>query len=290
MATSVGSFLHRDAADGNGRGARNMSGSTRGQSLAQGMGWFSIGLGTAQLLAPRAMSRMIGLDDSDRSAAIMRAVGMRELASGLGIFSQRNDAAFLWGRVLGDVMDLALIGAAGTSARSDKRKLAGAALAVAGALAFDMLVARQRSDPEVTDLPTSSADEWAESTGEDEASEGAVTKVITISRSPEEVSGMWPDVMSRPEIGDELGDAQVSFRASPRDGETEVRVEVASEPPRLGKVGAAVAKLKRNDPASRVTQALRHAKQIIEIGEIVHSDASIHRGPHPAQPDREVQR
>jgi hypothetical protein len=29
---------------------------------------------------------------------------------------------------------------------------------------------------------------------------------------------------------------------------------------------------------------LRHLKQLIEVGEIVHSDASIHRGPHPAQP------
>jgi uncharacterized membrane protein len=100
---------------------------------------------------------------------------------------------------------------------------------------------------------------------------------------------MWSDIVSRPEIRDGLADANVSFVASPRGGETEVRVEVAYEP-RMGKVGAAVSKLARKHPSSRVSQGLRHAKQIIEVGEIVHSDASIHRGPHPAQPDREVQR
>ncbi len=29
---------------------------------------------------------------------------------------------------------------------------------------------------------------------------------------------------------------------------------------------------------------LRRFKQVLELGEVVHSDASIHRGLHPAQP------
>jgi hypothetical protein len=29
---------------------------------------------------------------------------------------------------------------------------------------------------------------------------------------------------------------------------------------------------------------LRRFKQVLEVGEVVHSDASIHRGMHPAQP------
>jgi hypothetical protein len=29
---------------------------------------------------------------------------------------------------------------------------------------------------------------------------------------------------------------------------------------------------------------LHHLKELLEVGEIVHSDASIHAGPHPAQP------
>jgi len=286
LATTVGSFLRRSARGSGQRNGRSVSGSTRGQSLAQGMGWFSVGLGTAQLLAPRALSRMIGIDDSDRNAAIMRAIGVRELASGLGIFSQRNDATFLWGRVVGDIMDLALIGAAGASARSDRRKLAGAALAVAGALALDMATARKRSNPEVTELPATS-DQDRDEPAEADESPRQIRKAITISRSPDEVQRVWSDVVRHPDIADGLAYSQVSFCPSPRGGETEVRVDVAYEP-RLGKVGAAASKLARKDPASRLSQSLRHAKQLIEIGEIVHSDASIHRGPHPARPDREA--
>jgi len=291
LATTVGSFLHRDVAEGDGRRrGRSASGSTRGQSLAQGMGWFSMGLGAAQLIAPRAMARLIGVEESDRNAAIMRAVGMREVASGLGIFSQRNDPAFMWGRVIGDIMDLALIGAASASTRTDKRKLAGAALAVAGALALDIVVAKQRSNPERTDLATSTEDEWESASASLEADDSPqqIRDVITISRSPDEVSSMWSEVVSHPDVSEELAHANVSFTPSARNGETEVRVEVAYEP-RMGKVGAAVSKLTRKNPSSRVKRGLRHAKQIIEVGEIVHSDASIHRGPHPAQPDREVQ-
>jgi len=33
---------------------------------------------------------------------------------------------------------------------------------------------------------------------------------------------------------------------------------------------------------------LHHLKELLEVGEIVHSDASIHPGPHPAQPSAQV--
>jgi uncharacterized membrane protein len=284
LATTVGTFLHRDS-DGRQRSA---SGSTRGESLAQGLGWFSVGLGAAQLLAPRTLARLIGIDDSDRNVAIMRACGARELASGVGIFSQKSDPAFVWGRVVGDVIDLALLGAAASSPRANTRRLAGAVLAVAGAAALDVIVARQRSAPLVTDVETSTVNEWDESAYDEASSTRHIRKTITINRPPDEVTRLWSEVANRPEVGEHLGDAQVSFQASPRGGETEVRVEVAYEP-RAARVGAAVAKLAHRGPAANIERELRHAKQIIEVGEVVHSDASIHRGPHPAQPHREVQ-
>ncbi|HJQ20673.1 MAG TPA: hypothetical protein VJ867_10015 [Gemmatimonadaceae bacterium] len=254
-------------------------------SLAQGLGWFSVGLGAAQVLAPRTMARLIGIEESGGNVALMRALGMRELASGVGIFSQKNDRAFLWGRVIGDMMDLALLGVAAASARTDKRRLAGAALAVAGATALDMIVARQRSNPEVTDVATSTVDEWDERADEADAAP-RVHEIITINRPHDEVARLWPEIARRPDVGDHLGSAEVSFHATPR-GETEVRVEVEYEP-RGGKLGAMAAKVARKDPGSHIHRELRHAKQIIEVGEVVHSDASIHRGKHPAQPDREV--
>ena len=81
--------------------------------------------------------------------------------------------------------------------------------------------------------------------------------------------------------------SQVSVQAGARAGESEVRVEITHEP-RLGVVGATAAKMTRKDPSSELHRELRHLKQLVEVGEIVHSDASIHRGMHPATPSREA--
>jgi uncharacterized membrane protein len=210
----------------------------------------------------------------------MRACGMREIASGLGIFSQKNDEAFMWARVAGDAMDLALIGAAMRSPRSDRARLMGAAVAVAGATALDMLVARQRSNPQVTDMdddaPTNEAHEGTR----------VIRKSITIGAPAEKVSETLERFMADSELK-RLPEGQIALEAGPRAGETEVKVEVAYEP-RLGAVGATAAKIARKDPSSQLHRELRHLKQLVEVGEIVHSDASIHRGMHPAKPSREA--
>jgi uncharacterized membrane protein len=51
-----------------------------------------------------------------------------------------------------------------------------------------------------------------------------------------------------------------------------------------GAAGAAVATLFGESPDQRLMGDLRRLKQVLETGEVVHSDASIHRGRHPAQP------
>lgn len=257
---------------------RSPSGSTRGQSLAQGLGWFSIGLGLAQVIAPRRMADLIGVEDSDRNATLMRAMGVREIASGIGIFSQRNDPAFLWGRVVGDALDLALLGAAMTSHRNDRNRLIGAVAAVAGATALDVLVARQRSNPEHTDM--------ADDSPFMDPVDGVrvVRKSITINASQEEISEALERMVTTWNDLRQLRDAEVSMCPGPVTGQTEVRAAVSWEP-RLGKAGAATARLAHRDPASQLHRELRHLKQLVEVGEVVHSDASIHRGPHPARPD-----
>ncbi|HYC51708.1 MAG TPA: hypothetical protein VEB19_11415 [Gemmatimonadaceae bacterium] len=264
----------------NGNGYRD-TGSTRGTSLAQGMGWFSIGLGLAQVLAPHKVADLIGVEDSDRNVGIMRACGMREIASGLGLFSQKNDGAFMWARVAGDAMDLALLSAAMRSPRNDRSRLVGAAVAVAGATALDMLVARQRSNPQVTEMNDDAVEQ-------EEKRDGSriIRKSITINASADQVSETLERFMADSDLK-RLPDAQVSMVAGPRSGETEVKVEVTYEP-RLGAVGAGAARLTRKDPSSQLHRELRHLEQLVEVGEIVHSDASIHRGMHPAKPSREA--
>jgi uncharacterized membrane protein len=67
------------------------------------------------------------------------------------------------------------------------------------------------------------------------------------------------------------------------DRGTEVRVELTFDQPG-GKLGSLFSKLFGEDPGTQVSRDLRRFKQILETGEVVHSDASIHKGMHPARP------
>jgi uncharacterized membrane protein len=75
----------------------------------------------------------------------------------------------------------------------------------------------------------------------------------------------------------------VTFRRASRGRGTEVHVELAFEPP-LGRLGKKVAGIFEEIPEVQLENDLRRLKQILETGEIVRSDASIHRGRHPARP------
>jgi hypothetical protein len=108
------------------------------RDLATGIAAFSIGLGLAQLLAPRQLARVIGVSEH---AAGMRALGLREIASGIGVLAAPREG--LWARVAGDAMDLALLASA-LGHRGNRR---GRILAAAGAVVtvgvLDYLCARE---------------------------------------------------------------------------------------------------------------------------------------------------
>jgi hypothetical protein len=116
----------RRRADGNG------SARPDAERLATFLGWFSVGLGLAELAAPRTVAQWIGVRDDDRNCGILRAMGLREIASGIGILTQPQSAGWVWSRVGGDVMDLSLLGAALTSDRSQRGRVTAATAAVAG--------------------------------------------------------------------------------------------------------------------------------------------------------------
>ena len=75
----------------------------------------------------------------------------------------------------------------------------------------------------------------------------------------------------------------VRFERAPGGRGTLVRVELQYTPPG-GTVGAKLAKLFRSEPGQQIEDDLRVFKQVMETGEIIRSDASIHRGMHPGQP------
>ena len=69
------------------------------------------------------MAQLIGVDER-ASESVLRAVGLREIASGIGILSQPQSQRANWvkARVGGDVMDLALLGKAYTSGDNDQAR------------------------------------------------------------------------------------------------------------------------------------------------------------------------
>lgn len=75
----------------------------------------------------------------------------------------------------------------------------------------------------------------------------------------------------------------VSFAPASGNRGTEVIVEMAYDPP-AGAIGSNFAKIFGEEPGQQVKDDLRHFKQIMEVGEIVVSDATYHGKPHPAQP------
>jgi uncharacterized membrane protein len=84
---------------------------------------------------------------------------------------------------------------------------------------------------------------------------------------------------------DVANSGSVRFERAPGSRGTIVRVELYYNPPG-GVLGAMVAKLFGEEPAQQLQDDLRRFKQIMEIGEVVQSDASIHQLPHAGQPSR----
>ncbi len=292
------------------------------ERIATALGWFSIGLGLAQLASPRGVSRLIGVSESEENRKTMLAIGMREIASGVGILTQSRRAPWVWSRVAGDAMDLALLGRGLRSRHGDRNRLAAATAAVAGVTLLDYLTSQElsrRSNGRAS--PQAQDDRGIQ-----------VDKNITVARPPEEVYRFWRDFSNLPRFMAHLESVQVlddrrsrwkakaptgttvewdaeivedregesiawrslqhadvhnwgSVRFSPAPGDrgTEVRVQLRYEPPG-GALGAIVAKLFGEEPGQQVAGDLRRFKQVMELGEVVHSDASVHRGMHPAQP------
>lgn len=286
--------------------------------MARGLGVFSFALGIPQTLAPGRMNRLIGVRDDAKSRLLMRAVGVRELAAGVGIFTDRRPAPWIWARVAGDTMDLALLGSAlRNRSRSQGRTLA-ATGAVAGAFAADVVdgIRLSRASNGNGDAPERSPEPGVQ-----------VTAAITVRRDRDELYALWrnfegfPDFMAHleevrstgaetshwrargplgmtvewdAEITDDVPGERIAWRSvegskidnagtvrfarAPGDQGTELHVDMRYRPP-AGAVGATIAKMFGEEPGIQLKDDLRRFKAIAETGEIVRSDGSP-EGPH----------
>lgn len=290
------------------------------ERIARGLGWFSIGLGLAALLAPRAVARLWGGDG--RHTGLIRLSGVREIASGLLIFSRpRRPVTGVWSRVAGDAIDLATLSAAAASRRTSKPGVALAAANVLGVAAIDFLCAQELSRKEGTLTEDGTL---------------RVGRSIAINRPAELVYRFWRDLENLPRFmyhvksvrmtapglshwvtaapggttvewtseivadhpnellawrsieGSEVETAgTVRFEPRPGGRGTIVRVELEYRPPG-GIAGAALASVFNESAHQQLHDDLRRLKQVLETGEIARSDGSPHGAgsvlQRPAQP------
>ena len=280
-------------------GSQSLSRAEREEALAQALGWFSIGLGLAEIIAPRGLAQLIGVRNN---RTLLRMLGVRELASGIGILSRRRPVGWLWSRVGGDIMDLAVLGMALTSPNANRRRIAAATAAVTGVTVLDLRASQQlSSQPELQDSAVSIQ----------------VKKSITINRSPEELYQFWHEFQNLPRFMNDLEsvenigekrshwvvkgpagkrihwDAEItedrpneiiawrslegshvqnsgSVRFEPAQGKpgTVVRVEIEYRPP-AGLLGATVAKFLGAEPKQQLHENLHRFRQLMETGEII---------------------
>lgn len=103
--------------------------------LAKSLGWFSIGLGLAELMAAKRFTRALGMEGQE---ALLRTYGVRELGAGLVTLSPDKHFG-LWSRVAGDGLDIITLLMA-MRHRNPKRKNVGIALAaVMGVTLLDIM-------------------------------------------------------------------------------------------------------------------------------------------------------
>ena len=103
------------------KGPSSLTGPDR---LARSLGWFSIGLGIAELAAASQLARLLGLNDKK---GLIRAYGARELVSAVPTLSVDKSVG-LAARIAGDVLDIATLASA---LRPGNPKRGNAALATA---------------------------------------------------------------------------------------------------------------------------------------------------------------
>ena len=132
------------------RGAAAADGAPRGANgAATFLGVFSLGLGLAELLAPYAMTRLIGIRRPEpRHRATMQLMGLREIGHGVAILGSGGSAPSVWSRVAGDALDLVLLGRTYAMPDADPARTTFATLNVLSVAAADLVTARKLSDGE----------------------------------------------------------------------------------------------------------------------------------------------
>ncbi len=110
-------------------GPSSLTGADR---VARALGWFSVGLGVAELMAPGRLARALGLDGRE---GLIRSFGARELASAVATLSVDKPLGVA-SRIAGDALDLTTLASA---VHGDNPRRGNAAFATALVVGITML-------------------------------------------------------------------------------------------------------------------------------------------------------
>lgn len=280
--------------------------------LARGLGWFSLGLGLMEVLAPRVLSRLIGIAPRPR---LMQALGVREIATGIGLLTQPDPAPWVKARVAGDAIDLALMGGSFLSGNSGKVRLTLAAAAVAGVTALDYLCGQDYSEG-----PGAKAARYSKSEPVKGRGASHVRRSIIVNRPPKELYEAWHNFEKLPrfmnhliavrvesakrshwvakgpagsrvewdaELSDDRPNELIAWRSLENaDVESSGSVRFEQAPggrgtivrveidyrPPAGRAGAGIAKLLGEAPEKQIAVDLMRFKQMVETGEIARTE------------------
>lgn len=141
VAKQLAEPASRSLAGGHSAG-KAQSSRTTDHRLARVLGWFSIGLGLAEVVAPRRVARLAGIESGP---ALVRSFGLREIGAGVGILSGHQTDRWLWARVAGDGTDLAVLAQGLNSSNRSRGRAAAALAAVAGITLLDIYCARRHA-------------------------------------------------------------------------------------------------------------------------------------------------
>lgn len=278
-------------------------------NLAKCLGAASAGLGISEVLAPARIAVVAGVDDTERSRAVIRALGIRECAHAVALLVGPDK--LVWTRVAGDVLDLGCL-AAGVQRRGRGRRrrgiISGAALAAIGGL--DLYAA----------LRTTGGSGSRHAGGQRHFT---LRAAVTVKRSPDDVYNFWRNFENLPNfmyhlqsvtlvdgatqshwvanapvgksvqwdavLTEDVPSKRIAWQSLPGSGidnggsveftpdhsgkGTEVRVVVAYRIPG-GVIAKALATLLGESPEQQVDDDLRRFKQIMETGQVMRSQGS----------------
>ena len=84
---------------------------------ADKLGITSVAIGLTEMLAPQVIQKAMGVGNDRSTTGVLRVLGARELMHGIDLLTHKNPAPGLWARLVGDVLDSALLGLAATRTR-----------------------------------------------------------------------------------------------------------------------------------------------------------------------------